>query len=152
LGRLGATVAVKSDNQRVLNRCGVILKRQTNLRKTAIFIVLIFILIASRLAFDMRSAPYKAAISALYRSQDVKEFAGGKIVGTVLVGLREKYYSSTERGSRKSVKCASRVFFLHGESPGFVEVRMRVDDEPGSEWNVREILLGLSARSSIPCP
>jgi hypothetical protein len=128
------------------------LKKFANFKKLVIFLLLIFMVIAGRLAVDVQSDAYKSAISALYQSKGAREFVDGRIFGTVLVGLSNRYQTSTVRGSRTSVKCASRLFLVRGEKFGFVEVTMRAEVEPDSEWQVREILLGWFATSSVPCP
>lgn len=109
-------------------------------------------MIVGRLVVDIQSDAYKSAIFALYQSKGAREFVGGKIFGTVLIGLGNKYQTSTVRGSRTSVKCASRLFLVRGDRFGLVEVTMRAGIDPDSEWQVREILLGGGATSSVPCP
>lgn len=107
----------------------------------------------ARLGLDVNSAAYKSAIEVVYQSRAAREFVGGEITGTVLVGLKNKYYTSTVRGgSRTSVRCASRLFLVRGKNIGFVEVTMRSDVEPAAKWQVREILLGWFEASSVPCP
>ena len=127
------------------------MKKYVSQRKLVIFLVLIGIVIGGRLALDTRSDAYESAITALYQSQAAREFVGGNVMGTMLVGLSNKSYTSMTRGSRTTLNCASRLFLVRGEGLGFVEVTMQADAESVSKWKVREVLPGWFTPSSVPC-
>jgi hypothetical protein len=126
--------------------------KQITRKRALIFIIVTFLVIIGRLALDLNSDAYRSAKTALYQSEQARNFFNGRIGGSVLVGLTNKYYINTKHGSRTSGKCASRMFLVWGDGIGFAEVKMRSDVEPNSQWEIREILLGWSSSGAIPCP
>ena len=110
-----------------------------SLYRLAIGLVLVNVLIVARLAFDVGSTTYQTAISAIYQSGTVQKFVGGEIKGAMLIGLRNESHTTTFRGVRTSLACASRLFIVRGERVGIVGLQ------------VRELLLGWSAPGPVKC-